>query len=616
MADPLPPLLTYCEGGDLEAAKAELQAGDVKKLLKLRDPDRRTPLHRAWANVNVEDHLEDEESWTPLHSCASRGAGALVAKLLEASADAEAQTSSGGAALHFAASKGHEEVLKQLVAAGADINCKDRNKGQLGRGRGWRSPASQGHVSHAWSISAKRHQLADTPSGGTPLLRAAGAGKFAALKILLEAQADVLCRDRAGENVFHIAINGQHLEMCELLFERDEAERLMIQENEDGKTAAQMLLDLQPIELRDKIKPGLMKRSSLDLSPLYKAFLHLVAPPCIFLCVTALLSFHVHFQLGLGTWLLALVSLWPYQLARKSEARALEFRLDRTWPRLSLGLGVWIEGGHFRDREFWKVLGSSGSSRPTCGEVCEDGLTWGITAVPRLKHTHIEPLEGRAERPRSTGTMRKSYSSGTLQKTGQATITSPMAAETRSADYSQINWPLPKMFGKEKYGYSMIDIDDPRYIKESECAQMSQKLIRLHYDQQIIDYTWRNTYKGLLTAEHRLATLPHNKCPQKTEDMMKKEVDSCMKQLLELQQQKDMYEQQIKEIYERCDSIKATIKKENDLEDLRKTMEKQTKDNEEHQFLEKISIDSPFWKAKFNIRSVNAPPRSGSLSFD
>ena len=57
----------------------------------------------------------------------------------------------------------------------------------------------------------------------------------------------------------------------------------------------------------------------------------------------------------------------------------------------------------------------------------------------------------------------------------------------------------------------MIDIDDPRYIKDGaffqeklqahnhlarvvefmvqECALMSQKLIRLHYDQQIIDYT-------------------------------------------------------------------------------------------------------------------------------
>ena len=30
---------------------------------------------------------------------------------------------------------------------------------------------------------------------------------------------------------------------------------------------------------------------------------------------------------------------------------------------------------------------------------------------------------------------------------------------------------------------------------------------------------------------------------------------------------------------------------------------------------EKISSDSPFWKAKFNIRSVNAPPRLG-ISWD
>ena len=115
-----------------------------------------------------------------------------------------------------------------------------------------------------------------------------------------------------------------------------------------------------------------------------------------------------------------------------------------------------------------------------------------------------------------------------------------------------------------------------------------------------------------------------------------------------------MYDQQIKEIYERCDSIKATIKKElralvyyevlevltpkrsfllpivqeNDLEDLRKTMEKQTKELVDGRIQlvdlvfimfrpleavgeEKISADSPFWKAKFNIRSVNAPPRCG-----
>lgn len=29
-----------------------------------------------------------------------------------------------------------------------------------------------------------------------------------------------------------------------------------------------------------------------------------------------------------------------------------------------------------------------------------------------------------------------------------------LAVDSWSQDYSQINWPLPKMFGKEKYGYS------------------------------------------------------------------------------------------------------------------------------------------------------------------
>eukprot|EP00933_Yihiella_yeosuensis_P032331 TRINITY_DN2591_c0_g1_i1.p1 TRINITY_DN2591_c0_g1~~TRINITY_DN2591_c0_g1_i1.p1 ORF type:complete len:270 (-),score=56.72 TRINITY_DN2591_c0_g1_i1:301-1023(-) len=230
-----------------------------------------------------------------------------------------------------------------------------------------------------------------------------------------------------------------------------------------------------------------------------------------------------------------------------------------------------------------------------------------------------------------TSTMRKSASSGTLQKSGQATINGgemeipriPKYLNVNSLtrrrklsnstgnlhgfmaeDYSQINWPLPKMFGMEKYGYSLIDIDDPRYIKE--CALMSQKLVRLSYDQQIIDLEWRNTYKALLDAEHRQATLPAN-CQEKTKTLLKKEVDNNMKYLLELQVQKDMYEQEIKQIYDRCDAIKATIKKENDLEDLRMTMEKQTKD--------KIKADDSFWRTKFHIRTAKERT-GGSVSFD
>merc|ERR1711862_93138 len=159
-------------------------------------------------------------------------------------------------------------------------------------------------------------------------------------------------------------------------------------------------------------------------------------------------------------------------------------------------------------------------------------------------------------------------------------------------DYSQLKWPLPKAFGQEKYGFSLIDIEDPRFLKE--CAGMSKKLCRLSYDQQIIDLEWRNTYKKLLDAEHRKGTLPENVNP-KTKTILEKEVAEHLKYLHELQHQKDMYQQEIQETYQRCADIKARIKKENDLEDLRLMMEKRE--------LEKNGRESPVWKVKFNVRS-------------
>jgi len=146
------------------------------------------------------------------------------------------------------------------------------------------------------------------------------------------------------------------------------------------------------------------------------------------------------------------------------------------------------------------------------------------------------------------------------------------------------------MFGEEKYGHSLIDIEDPRHIKD--CAGMSKKLIRLSYDQQIIDLEWRRTYKALLDAEHRLATLSIN-APQKTKELLKKEVDGHMKYLLELQEQKDMYETETGFVYSRCDEIKLALKKESDLEQLRMTMQERTR--------KAFGTDSDFFKKKFNI---------------
>merc|ERR1719382_2389184 len=213
--------------------------------------------------------------------------------------------------------------------------------------------------------------------------------------------------------------------------------------------------------------------------------------------------------------------------------------------------------------------------------------------------------------------MKRSQSSGTLSRSGAAclggtddiklprylnttklTKTRKLSASSgnlhghMAEDYHQVNWPLPKAFGQEKYGYTLIDIDDPRYIKE--CAGLSKKMIRLHYDQQIVDNEWRNKYKALLDTEHKLATLPHN-ASEKTKTLLKKDVTDNLASLTKLQEQKDLYQQEVNTIFERCDAIKATIKKENDLEELRTDMEKGTKDRIHH--------ESPFWRTKFNAKT-------------
>merc|ERR1711924_333278 len=155
--------------------------------------------------------------WTSLHSCASKGDAPLVELLLENRADPDAETSSKAAALHFAASKGHLEVLQALLANGAKKGPRDRG-------------------------------------GGTPLLRAASAGRTETTRALLAARSDITARDNAGENAMHVAVNGHHVAICEMLMGCDQVEALMTRENEDGKTPAMLINDMQPIEVRDTLK--------------------------------------------------------------------------------------------------------------------------------------------------------------------------------------------------------------------------------------------------------------------------------------------------------------------------------------------------------------------------
>lgn len=226
-----------------------------------------------------------------------------------------------------------------------------------------------------------------------------------------------------------------------------------------------------------------------------------------------------------------------------------------------------------------RLSASSGSLRKTGEITLANGD--GDSPVPKLPmHLSVSGLTTRKKLSNSTGNLH-GY---------------------RAEDYKRLSWLMPKMFGEEKYAHSLIDIEDPRYLKE--CAQMSKKLIRLNYDLQIVDLEWRKTYKALLGAEHRKATLPKN-CQEKTKKILESECQACMKYLLECQEQRDLYEQHIKDVYARCDAIKATIKKENDLEDLRMFMEKGTQERLRESGQEELA-----WRTKFNYRSQNAPRQS------
>jgi len=221
------PILVAADAGDLAVFHAIPEAEFPKKL-RMKDEDKRSVLHHACAAGHLDvttfliskgadvNHADDGD-WTPLHSCTSKGDLSTVEVLLESKADVDAVTSSKASALHLAASKGHADVLQALLASGANKNARDR-------------------------------------SNGTPLLRAAAAGRVETTRLLLDASVDVTARDGAGDNAMHVAVNGQHVAICELLMGLEKAEALMTRENEDGKTPAHLVAEMVPIELRDTLK--------------------------------------------------------------------------------------------------------------------------------------------------------------------------------------------------------------------------------------------------------------------------------------------------------------------------------------------------------------------------
>jgi len=208
-----------------------------------------------------------------------------------------------------------------------------------------------------------------------------------------------------------------------------------------------------------------------------------------------------------------------------------------------------------------------------------------------------------------SGIMRKSSSGGNLKLLNRPHYRMPDHLSTKklnkkmyltastgnlhglqSDDFFRCQWPLPHMFGSEKYSHGVLDIEDSRYLKEM--STMGQNLIKVFYEEQIMDLEWRKTYKKLLLTEHRRATLSET-VQQRVKDRLDKEVESIKKYLLELQDQRDLYRTITENIWGRCAAIKAIIKEEGMLEDLRYETAQRIKDE--------IPPGADFWDREFSV---------------
>jgi len=128
----------------------------------------------------------------PVADAAMNGDKAAVRSLLKSAADVNAAQGDGMTALHWAAMSGDLELAQMLVFAGANVRATTR----LGTYTPLFLASQQGHAPVITALlKAGSDVKAGTPNGTSPLMVAAAAGKVDAVKVLVEAGADLNAKD-------------------------------------------------------------------------------------------------------------------------------------------------------------------------------------------------------------------------------------------------------------------------------------------------------------------------------------------------------------------------------------------------------------------------------------
>ena len=218
------PLMVSAQGGREDIAQLLIQHG---ALANIYNGIGQTALHIATSNNQslvikclVEAHADvnviDNQGWTPLMIAAQEGYQDIANLLIKLGANVDTSSEIGWTALHIAAFYNSSPVAKCLLMAHADIDAVDT----YGTTPLMLS-ASEGHEDIA-DLLIQHNALIDISNGiGLGAFHIAVLSKTPAIKIMLEAEADVNDADEYGSTPLMVAAQEGHMDVADLLIQHN-----------------------------------------------------------------------------------------------------------------------------------------------------------------------------------------------------------------------------------------------------------------------------------------------------------------------------------------------------------------------------------------------------------
>ncbi len=170
----------------------------------------------------------------PISLAAENGSAAVVGALLDAGADPNATLRGGETALMTAARTGDAATVRALLVRGADPNARDGFRGQTAlmwaaarnNAAAVHALAELGADIHAQTVTAERAAsgnrlfYAPPPTGFSALTFAARGGHLDALRVLLEAGADVNATLSDGQSALVVAVANANWQLADYMLDR------------------------------------------------------------------------------------------------------------------------------------------------------------------------------------------------------------------------------------------------------------------------------------------------------------------------------------------------------------------------------------------------------------